>query len=144
METTMKLTTRRAALVATAGVAAAIGSAIGGAPASAAPVQAADEPVTIQQSQWVVCNQTNVYIGDGRSAEARVTARCSGDTLTLTGWVSDTESNGQSGCIWASFPGGQQFFIWDEVNDGRTTRLPNNWKGGGNRVLVTVENCDTD
>jgi hypothetical protein len=139
----MKTTTRRAALVATAGVAAAIGSALGGSPASAAPA-APEDPATITQAKWVVCNQTNVYIGDGTSAEARVTARCANGTLTLTGWVSDTESNGLSGCIWASFPGGQNFFIWDENNDGRVTRLPNNWKGGGNRVLVTVENCDTD
>jgi hypothetical protein len=140
METTMKNTTRRMALVATAGVTAAIGSTLAAAPAQAAP----EAPATARQAKWVVCGETNAYIGDGRSAEARVTARCSGDTLTLTGWVSDTESNGLSGCIWADFPAGQGFFTWDETNDGRVTHLPNNWKGGGNRVLVTVENCNPD
>lgn len=142
METTMKTTTRRAALISTAGVTAAIGSALTAAPASA------EDPVTIATDveQTVYCNQYRP-IGTENGALARITTSCSNGLLTVTGSIDDTEQDGRSACVvvrWLTEDGlaGAGEFARDTQDDNIVTTFPSDWKHSGNRVNVHVYTCN--
>jgi hypothetical protein len=146
METTMKTTTRRAALVATAGVTAAIGSALAAAPASAAPASA-EEPVTIltDVTQTVYCNESRP-IGTENGALARITTSCSGSgdntVLTVTGSIDDTEEDGKSACVSVTWPNGAGYErARDTQDDNIVTRIPSGWQYKGRSVSVHVWTC---
>lgn len=138
----MKMTTRRAALVATAGVTAAIGSALAAAPASA------EGPVTIATdvTQTVYCNESRP-IGTENGALARITTSCtgSGDNtwLTVTGSIDDTEQDGRSACVSVTWPNGAGYErARDTQDDNIVTRFPSGWRYKGRSVSVHVWTCD--
>jgi hypothetical protein len=137
----MKITKRRAALAATAGVTAAIGSALAAAPASAAPATA-EEPVTVltDVTQRVYCNQSRA-IGTENGAMARVTTSCSDGWLTVTGSIDDTEQDGKSACVSGSWPDGGYNRERDTQDDNVVTPLPSDWKHQGNSVSIHVWTC---
>jgi len=142
----MKITTRRAALVATAGVTAAIGSALAAAPASAAPATA-EEPVTVltDVTQTLGCGVLQRPIGTENGAMARITTSCSGsgsDTLlTVTGTIDDTEEDGRSACVSASWPDGGYGRERDTQDDNIVTPIPGGWKHKGRSVSIHVWTC---
>jgi hypothetical protein len=144
METTMKTTTRRAALVASAGVAAAIGSALATAPASAGPASP-EGPATITTDVTanLVCGERNRQVGSENGAIAYVTTTCGGNPtqLTVSGWVDDTEQDGNSACVRITWPDGFSRSTSDANDDNLVTHFPNNWKHAGNRVRVRVWTC---
>lgn len=135
----MNTTTRRRALLATAGMAAAIGSALAASPAQAAPDTGVG-PLT-DVTATVVCGETNRQVGSENGAIAYVTARCGGGQLTASGWVDDTEQDGKSACVRLSWPDGSVESTRDRNDDNLVTRFPNDWKHAGNRVTVRVWTC---
>lgn len=138
----MKTTTRRAALVASAGVTAAIGSALTAAPASA------EDPVTVMTdvTQTFYCGEVARPIGDENGALARVTTTC--DTvdgvryLRVTGSIDDTEQDGRSACVSFSWPNDAGYErARDTQDDNLVTRFPSGWRYKGDRVSVHVWTC---
>jgi hypothetical protein len=141
METTMNTTTRRRALLTTAGLTAAFGSTLAATPAQAAPDTAVG-PLT-DVTATVVCGEQNRQVGSENGAMAYVTATCGGSPtlLTASGWVDDTEADGKSACVRITWPDGWNKGTSDANDDNLVTRFPNDWKHAGNRVSVHVWTC---
>lgn len=136
----MNTTTRRRALLATAGLAAAIGSTLAASPAQAAPDTTAG-PLT-DVTVRLVCGETNRQVGSENGAVAYVTTRCADGQLTASGWVDDTEADGNSACVTIRWPdSGKSEFTSDSNDDNLVTRFPNDWKHPGNEVTVWVRTC---
>lgn len=135
----MITTTRRVALVATAGVTAAIGSALAAAPASAAPEGPAT--ITTDVTQTVFCNESRP-IGTENGALARVTTSCSDGWLTVTGSIDDTEQDGRSACVQVKWLDGSLEGARDTQDDNIVTRFPSDWKHKSSSVSVHVYTCN--
>jgi hypothetical protein len=140
---TMKITMRRAALAATAGVTAAIGSALAAAPVSAAPATA-EEPVTVltDVTQRLYCGEYQRPVGSENGAMARVTTSCSDGFLRVTGTIDDTEEDGRSACVSFTWPDGAGYErARDTQDDNLVTRFPSGWNYKGSSVNVHVWTC---